>query len=339
MKSRIYVLLLSFYTLVAAGGELKDRQMFEDMAASMFISEQFSELDKTSRGHLESEERTGSGLWKLTLFYAGISELPDQSVRDEDYWKNLEDKALRWIDAYSDSPSGYLVYADILIRHAWMYRGEVLGHEVQPEDWEPFYEHIVKAKEFLNKTKKISSQDPHWYELMIVIARAEGWSIDEFNDLMDEATASDPYFYQIYFAAIDYLTPKWHGSKIEIEKFAQKAVGITQELEKSVMYAIIYWYASQAYYIATLFAESAVVWEKMSVSIDDVLEKYPDQWNINSFAYFSCLAGDANKTNVLIGKIQGKPIIEAWKQMSFFHQCKEWSALNASKKGITIESS
>lgn len=327
MKFIISLLLLNLYTSVAICSELKDRQVIEDNVACMFHAEQFAELDKTARQYLKSEERTSSGLWKLTLFYLGISRIPNQNITDEDYWNGLEAKAKRWIKSYPDSPSGYLVYADILIKHAWMYRGNGWSSEVRSEDWKPFYSHISKAKMFLNKNKVVSSRDPRWYVLMIIIAKAENWNMNKFNKLVGEATSRDPYFYQIYFAAIDYLTPKWHGSKIEIEEFANKAVNITHPLEKNAMYARIYWHVSLSNYGVNLFKKSSVVWKKMSDSIDDVLENYPDQWNINNFAFFSCLAGDPRKTNILIRKIKGKPIHIVWKKMSYFNNCKKWSSV------------
>ncbi len=293
----------------------------------MFNAEQFSKLDKTEKRYLKSKERTSSGLWKLALFYIGIAQIPNQNITDEDYWNGLEAKAKRWIKSYPDSPSGYLVYADILIERAWMYRGNGWAYEVKSENWKPFYSQIFKAKMFLYENKVISSRDPRWYQLMIIIAKAENWDMNEFSKLVDEATARTPYFYQIYFAAVDFLTPKWHGSSIEIEKFANKAVDITHPLEKNAIYARIYWHVSKTNYGVNLFTKSAVVWKKMSASIDDVLVNYPDQWNINNFAFFSCLAGDARKTNILIRKIKDKPILLVWKKISYFKNCKKWSSM------------
>jgi len=64
----------------------------------------------------------------------------------------------------------------------------------------------------------------------------------------------------------------------------------------------------------------------MSKGIDDVLAKYPDQWNINNFAFFSCLAEDKAKSREIISKIQGGPISLAWfNDMRFYNACKKWA--------------
>jgi len=326
IKAWAAVFLFCCCAFPASADELKERQVISDRAMTLFHSGQFGALERDARQYLKRSSRTSSGLWKLTLFYSGLAQIPNANVTDEGYWSGLENKALKWVSSYPDSPSGHLVYADFLIRHAWMYRGSGWSHEVREADWKPFREYIAKARKYLAEHKAVASRDPHWYELMIQVATAEGWETEDFNSLVNEATSRHPYFYQIYFAAIAYLTPKWHGSKEEIENFAQKAVSITRDVEGEAIYSRIYWVASQANYGENLFTDSKVVWNKMSESIDDVLKQYPDQWNINNFAYFSCLAGDAKKTSSLMARVTGKPILEAWKSMSFYDRCKEWSS-------------
>jgi hypothetical protein len=317
-------------SFLASADELGERQLISDRAATLFHSGQFAALEKDATRYRETGARTSSGLWKLTLFYGGLAKIPNEDVTAEEYWKGLEEKAQKWAGAYPNSPTGHLVYAEFLTAHAWMYRGEGWADEVRQEDWKPFKEYYAKARKYLIAHKAIASRDPRWYELMIDIAKAEGWKMNKFNSLVDEATSRYPYFYQIYFAAIDYLTPKWHGSREEIESFAQKAVKITHGIDGEGMYARIYWYASQTNYGEKLFTDSKVVWSKMSKSIDDVLRQYPDQWNINNFAYFSCLAGDAQKTSDLMSRVTGKPILDAWKSMPMYDYCKAWAATNLS---------
>lgn len=314
--------------------ELMDRQVTQDEVAALFHTGNFRLLDRISNQYLKNEERTSSGLWKLTLFYAALESIPNLNVTDNEYWENLENKALKWVSSNPNSPTGHLAYATILKSHAWMYRGVGFASEVRPEDWKPFRDYIAKTRKYLEAHKKVASKDPYWYQLMIHVSTAESWSLGDFNALVDESTSRHPYFYQAYFAAINYLTPRWHGSKEEIENFARKAVDVTREKEGESMYARIYWYASQVNYGNSLFTDSKVVWEKMSKSIDDVLKRYPDQWNINNFAHFACLAHDAQKTKQLIERIEGKPIIEAWDSLSIFNACREWSSTQEKKQVV-----
>lgn len=330
---KLLALLVLFLTIPGAfANELEDRQVISDEVKTLFLTSNYSELDRLASSYLKKEERTSSGLWKLTLFYAGISMLPNSEVTTEKYWNDLEARANNWIKVRPKSPSGYLTYAEFLMRHAWMYRGDGFNYQVRREDWKPFEKYVEKARVVLESCKDIGSKDPEWYVLMIDVATAQNWDAQRFHALLDEATTNFPFYYQIYFEAVNYLTPKWHGSKKEIEDFANQVVTRTSRKEKSGMYARIYWVASQANYGSDLFTSSDVVWGKMSKAIDDVIEMYPDEWNINNFAYFSCLAGDAHKANKLIRMIDGKPIISAWHDINFFMQCKAWSDGSLDKK-------
>lgn len=324
-------LLICFSVLMVlssfvSANELQDRESIKNNVVQLFLAEKFEELSKLSEKYLETEERTSSGLWKLTLFNAAIGEITDRNNRDEQYWSDMEGKALRWVKSQPESPSGYIAHATILMNHAWMYRGGGWAYQVRREDWEPFNAYVNKAKQYLSENKAIASNDPRWYETMLSVAIAEGWSDEDFELFVNEATSRYPFFYQIHFMAIDYLTPKWHGNKEKIEEFARKSVVATAPRDKTGMYARVYWYASQTNYGSKLFTDSAVTWSSMSKSIDDVLAQYPDQWNINNFARFACLARDKNKTNEIINLVRPEPIHQVWGDSNFYYQCKEWSS-------------
>jgi hypothetical protein len=68
--------------------------------------------------------------------------------------------------------------------------------------------------------KAVASVDARWYEEMLTVARAEGWDRPQFESLLKEGLDREPYSYQTYSMALEYLLPKWHGDLIEIENFA-----------------------------------------------------------------------------------------------------------------------
>jgi Domain of unknown function (DUF4034) len=301
----------------ASGGELEDRASLQSQVVSAFHGNRFTELENVSSDFRTKESRTSSGLWKLSLFYSGINSAVDTSITDERYWANTDSKLSQWAAQYPNSPTAPIAQAAVLIRHAWAYRGNGWASEVAPHNWKPYYAHIEKARQHLLKHKASAAVDPNWYTNMIGIALAEGWDQVRFDDLVNEAVARHPYYYPNYFAAIDYLTPKWHGNKAKIEEFANFSVSKTADREKSGMYARVYWYSAQSQYGSRLFTDSSVVWAKMRKGIDDVLSKYPDQWNINNFAQFACLARDKETTQQLIKLIES-PIAKVWTQSQDF---------------------
>lgn len=306
----------------AQAGELEDRHRLEQQATSLFAQEKFKELSLLAHEYRVKESRTSSGLWFLTLYYAGLSGAIN-AADDDRRWDAVGKKIQKWISLHPDSPAAHNTYADYLVGRAWRHRGTGWARDVRKEDWAPFYRNLAEAREHLERHKPTTAIDPRWYELMLTIARDEGWERDRFDALVHEAIGRHPRFYQIYFAALDYLVPRWHGNRQEIEKFAGMATEHTQQVEGTGMYARIYWYASQTEYGNELFRKSSVEWDRMKRGIDDVLARYPDQWNIQNFARFACLAGDKEKTKELMARVQGEPIRRAWHgDLNLFSACK-----------------
>ena len=325
MKKFLIGILILLFSSIALADELRTREEIENSAMALFISENFEILNSKGAAYLESQSRTSSGLWNLTLFYAGLSSIPNSKVTDPKYWSDLKTKVHRWTSIDEKLSFSHMVYVDILISEAWMYRGNGWAYKVRKEDWKPFYEKIEEAKTYLLRYEQLKKIDPRWYEQMLTIAKAQGWDLPEFYALLDEALSAHPQFYEIYFRAINYLQPKWHGSAEEIEKFATYATKKSEAYEGQGMYARIYWYVSQAEYGHKLFTKSKARWEQMKLGIDDVIKRYPDQWNINNFAVFSCLAKDKEMTKELMNMIEGRPIISVWKDGNFYDSCLDWA--------------
>ena len=179
-------LLILLASSVIFADELEDRKSIKNNVSHMFLSGQYQALSDLSKKYLETEDRTSSGLWKLTLFYSGIERAVDKKNRDEKYWLNIEENALGWVKNQPNSPSGYVAYAVILIQHAYMYRGEGWADEVREEDWKPFYAYVNKAYKYLNENKAIASKDPRWYETMLIIAKLKSFDKADFESLFNE---------------------------------------------------------------------------------------------------------------------------------------------------------
>ena len=286
---------------------------------------EFSRLENLATTYRDSQARTSSGLWKLTLFYSGIKSYLDMRRQDEWLWNAKEKNIRKWVSTYPSSATAHVAMAKYFIARGWGYRGGGFAHTVEEPNWKPFHDNVQKARDYLEKNKAVASSDPHWYELMGIIAYAQSWPETDFTNLMDEGLARHPRFYQLYFTAIDYYAPKWGGSAKSIELFARQAISRTQPVEGFGMYARVYWYASQSQYDERLFTDSLVNWDDMKIGIDNVVKSYPDAWNINNFAKFACLSKDKVKAAELIRRIDGPLMQDVWGAQDKFQRCKEWS--------------
>ena len=312
--------------------EMSERDMIKVKVIDLADAENFEQLEVLAETYRTSQTRTPSGVWALTLFYLGLGETFAINVRDDRYWTRREQFARKWVTAYPQSPTARLAYARYLLNRGWSNRGRGNATTVKPEDWKPFNDYVQKARRYLESNKAISSKDPVWYTMMEVIAYIQGWPEDEFAPLLDEALKYDPGYYQIYFEAINYYAPKWGGDAASIERFARWATQYNKATDGYGMYARIYWSASQFQYKDRLFIDSRVDWATMKQGIDDVLKVYPDQWNINNFAKFACLAGDKAKTAELIKRIERLHPPEVWGDDLKLHEsCRRWALSSATK--------
>jgi hypothetical protein len=328
MKTKSLVLIFFFITIVSntlIAGELEEREMIKKQTAFLFKDRNFNELEKLAQEYRGNKSRTTSGLWKLTLFYFGINDCADINFKDENYWNSLKSRSEAWIKEYPKSPTPYISHGFLMKKYAWKFRGGGFANTVPEDAWRPFYEHLINAKAFLEKYKEIASRDPTWYEVLASIAIGLNMKRTEFENIVNEGLKKEPLYYQLYFAALEYFLPKWHGNAKDIEEFANSAVERTKEQEGLGMYTRIYWAVSQYQYGERLFIDSNVVWEKMKKGIDDVLKRYPDQWNINNFALFACQAKDRQKAKELFNLIKEPPILQVWKSESNYLRNKSWT--------------
>ncbi len=192
-------------------GETEERKAIGTQGF-LLSSRNFTELEKLAQEYRVNKSRTPSGLWKLTTFYYGINDGANINAKDENYWNSIKSRTEGWIKEYPQSPTPYISHGIVMKRYAWKFRGGGFANTVPEEAWQPFHEHLINGKAFLEKHREIASADPHWYEVMAAIAT--GLSVDrsEFQKIIDEGLKKEPLYYQLYFAAINYFAPKWHGN-------------------------------------------------------------------------------------------------------------------------------
>ena len=287
--------------------EMAERNQIENDVAESLSQENFAKLEQLSATYREGQDRTSSGLWKLTVFYIGLRSALLADYKNEAEWTAKNQIVNRWIKAYPASPSAHLVKANLLIVRAWQYRGTASADNTSPKNWDGFSKNMEEARQYLSNKKSLMFNDPYWYELMLEPERS--WTEKEYSSgtkLIGEALHKFPTYYQFYFNALNYAQPKWRrhlgdygaGGLDTIDKLIKESTAASFSTDGSGMYARMYWFLS------SLMGENIfkypklthLDWKKMKVYMDDVLKQYPDDWNINNFARFACLAGDQQKT-------------------------------------------
>jgi hypothetical protein len=330
MMLKKFVLLILFCVFVglpqAFADEMSIRQDMTIKVADLFWQQKFVQLDEVERVFREEKTRTPSGVWMLTVYYRAFDSIISNSASGPEDWESVFRISEAWANASPKSPSAQMSKAIFLIKYASKIRNTNLAQQVPEDKWvSSYFKTLEKAGDELLKVKEIASQDPEWYiymsDILIHYDRNEA-----YEKLIKEGLDRHPLYYQLYFKRAEYLFPKWHGDAAQLEDFANDAVKRTKDSEGMGMYARIYWVASQWNYGPKIFTNSNVVWPKMKQGMIDVLKKYPDQWNINNFAKFACLAKDKDMTRELIQSIK-TPSPDVWSDPDLLRSCEAFGGI------------
>lgn len=307
-----------------------------EMAKKLFEAEDFENLDRLSLQYLSSHEKIPNGMWKLSELYDGIdsamSTPPNINTYAEidKHWNSIQKRLDRWLKKTPSSMMANTLKSIAYTNQGWSYRGTGFSSSVNQDAWVLFNEFIQKAKLNLLSVKSFATKDPNWYCAMFVIAKVEGWSDEQFFELLNEGIAKHPNYYQIYNYASSRFLPQWGGSIDDVERFAKLSAENSTTEEGRSFYARVLWSAYQSHLPAS-FIKNKNIWLLMKSSFDELVNMYPDPWNLYAYARFSCMAGDRENLKRVIGligpaaeidRVAGPPL-NPWGK-DFFLKCVAW---------------
>jgi hypothetical protein len=298
--------------ITSSTDEVGHREDIMAAVANSLQNKRFDELEALADMFRSQKQRTPSGRWRLSLFYQGLKRYQQDLPPDQD--PPLDG----WIAAYPGSSAARIGYATMLLEKAWNIRGRGYASTVDEENWAPFRTTVERARQYLLKFKSMAAMDPNWYTTMAEVGTMQGWSDTEYDALLREAFDREPTYTDTYFEAANRALPKWGGSAQKVEKLAREAEQRTRATDGSGLYTRIYW----ATYYEDLFTNSAVDWAEMKQGMDDILARYPTQWNISHFAFFACLGGDYTKALEMVDRIEYQPMTEIWGGLFSYYRCK-----------------
>ncbi len=319
--SIVYIVTLLIFGLPARSEEWVTREQIQRQVIDLYLASDFSGLEELAENFRRTDERTSSGLRKLNLFYFSLSIAISEFTENNDGWDFALNRADEWVSTYPNSATAAIAKATTLEKHAEQVLGLAYSESANTKAWVTFFRRLSKTDDYLMQIQEVASSDPFWYYKRAHIMKRLGVGPEEFLPFAQSALERHPDDYQLYFAIADYFSPNSYGDAEVIESFARAAVELTKSSEGKAMYARIYWYLSQTEFGFSLFKESNVVWPDMRDGFVDILARYSDQWNIQNFAVFACLANDVEMTRKLIAQMEGRPIMMAWHKMGMVDHC------------------
>jgi len=286
-------------------------------AHAHFLSSEWAELDAEAETLRVTRARSSDGRWKIGSLYAGT--VPGRRA-DEGQWARSRELHEQWVKSAPSSPTARVALADYWFHYAWKARGGGFANTVTEEGWRLFRERLTLARQELEKCRANATRDPIWYYVMLGVAKGEGWDVERYDALFEEAVSKEPDFLGHYFDKANYMLPRWTGDPAALARFVDQSVARTKERLGYELHARIYWATMQS--IGTDGLRTGEIdWPKMRQGFRDMERTFPDDWNRNAFAYYACEANDVKTAALVIAKL-GEPDLGVWKTREKFDACK-----------------
>ncbi|MEK6242871.1 MAG: DUF4034 domain-containing protein [Pseudomonadota bacterium] len=342
-------LLLGFHAsaqdkrpFVGADRALRNQIIYEVQTA--WRDSNFDRLERMAEEFTTGRLKTLTGKWRLAIYETALSSAfviqfprefyetrcdcqvpsPRHYADAEPGWNALAAKADAWIAKYPRSPHAINIKAAYLMRRAWFYRGSGYADTVPAEAWPMFESNFAKARALLESTRNLSVKSPLWFSNMFKVASAQSWPQPAFGGLIKDFLANGRNYPEAYLAAFSGMQPRWGGSFEAMDTFARDAAARTRGEEGAGLYTRLYWniYGS---YGNGLFEQTRLDWKLMRQGFLDIIARFPDSWNFNGFAMFSCLARDYSSAAAAFKQMGDGIDQNFWQQMSL-PECQRASA-------------
>ena len=302
MRGRRPLVLICVFLAVACASEVKPRGQVEasspyevwelsdiaDQVTAAVLKRDFAALNGMEQGFRKRRSRTPSGAWKLSWYYWAFEGPLPVEVQNGVCVNKLAPFVRDWEIATPDNPAPYILEAKSLLDYGHCIRGDGYGGEVSPQAQRELLQNVAAGREVLEAHRDVASVDPHFYVEMIRTYTYEGGNKGALKSLLDEAVGREPYYYETYYAAVDYFLPRWRGSPEDLDWLGRFAIRQTREGDGTGVYARIFWALD-----GNADPDFALMdWPTVKQGMRDVMRVYPNAWNAAHFARFSCFMHD-----------------------------------------------
>jgi hypothetical protein len=311
--------------------EENERQEMFNMVTRCLSKKNYTELDNYARKLRTSKTRDFYGTWQLVKFYDAVStplsygNSNGRGGATDDQWQSHLGKLEQWIKNDPGSITARIAYANTLEDYAWEARGSGYASEVTDQEQRSCDERLEKAEKVFNDARKLPENCPYLYTVMFFYAKAQGWDIERYNKIFNEAVRQEPDYEPNYLAKAAYLMPRWNGNEGDMEQFAED---LLKRIGGKEGYRIYYLIAREqaSYYQGNVTDNTSLSWEKIKKGYEAEVELFGD--NVPRLNYFCKMAVNANDDKTarkLMKKIGTNVVVTIWGGMENYNKKKEWA--------------
>lgn len=310
IRFTVLVAVFALYSTAGSAQFTNPRPMLRaaDKYFASLMSGDFSRLERTAEAARSKDLRIEDGQPVLAALYEGTAGCACATSLTDELWQLRRSRLQAWRSQFPSSLTARVALASFSVYYGWFARGNNYASAVSPDGWKLFEERVEAGRIALEALDASAKHDEGWYATMISVALAQHWPAQRFDALYDEATRRHPGYLPIQFNAANYYAPQWYGSKEAYIRFVDHAVKLVGAQFGTELYARLNWSQGSN----TMFEDGTADWNRMRKGFEQIVRAYPDAWNVNNFARFSCLAGDWTTMTMLAQKIGEAPVPMAW---------------------------
>ena len=217
-----------------------------------------------------------------------------------------------------------------LIDAAGEARGVGLADTVTDEGWRKFKERLTQAKDVLERSWTLRPSGRRTPDLMLSVVNGLDGDRDEMEKWFARAMEADGDDVEACILKMDYLDPKWHGSREEVLAFGQACratknwrAGITL-LAADAHQRVAGQMTPQEY---RAYKKSEPVWGEIRAVYEEYLGHYPEDYSRRSdYATHCCFCGQFAKSDEEFKRVGDKLIGSRLFPEATMRQCRSYAA-------------
>ncbi|MGW4518577.1 hypothetical protein ACWEO4_43285 [Streptomyces sp. NPDC004393] len=145
-------------------------------------------------------------------------QLLGEIATENGYW------LAQWSQDRPDSGDAATLKAHVLLHTGWAIRGSGYAREVPAQHMRQFHDHLHSAFETARQAAALAPEDPGPWVVMVTAARGLKYTHAQFRSLWNELTRRAPHHFMGHRQALEYWTPKWHGTDHDMLAFGEHAI-------------------------------------------------------------------------------------------------------------------
>ena len=288
--------------------------------AVMLQNKRYDVLEKTLLSLLRGKNREKGGVASLSRAYQKLCNIQEP---ERSYFMRIAQIKI-WLNEYKSSHFANACLGMGYINYAWEARGEGFANTVTEEGGRLFKDRLLTAKEYLEKAYSLDQSDPNVPARLITVAMGLGLERKEVERQFQRAILADPTDHEAYFTKLEYVKPKWYGSKEEMFSFAREAVRKAPPNSTIPMVlTAAHWEMYQLSGGNASYFRNPNVWKEMKQVYQTVTKSFPEAIAIhNWFARTAHLAGDYEVAREELKKIGDDWRKGVWGDKETFEEVK-----------------